>query len=158
MWLEADNRSHMFDHDDGLFATALRDELKTEFAPLEELQREQSRRLRALVARAAQFVPLYRRRYAELRSGLPAVGGSEDLWRLPAIDKQDLLQAAPYGHVDEREDTARLIRRTTSGSLGPALSLYAAHTETIVHSALLWSGWMSRVSASDRLCCLSAPQ
>ena len=135
----------------------MRDELKADFAPLEDLQRQQLGRLRALVARAVQFVPLYRQKYAESGHDLPALGGSEDLWRLPAIDKQDLLRAAPYGHVDEREDTSRLIRRTTSGSLGPALSLYAARTEAIVHSALLWSGWMSRVSASDRLCCLSAP-
>jgi phenylacetate-CoA ligase len=145
-------------NDDGLFSTTLRDELQAAFAPLEQLQQVQLRRLQTLLNRAVQFVPLYRERYGEHRDWLADISNVEMLWRLPAITKQDLLAAAPFGHVDEREEATQLVRRTTSGSLGPALSLYAARNETIIHSALLWSGWMSRVSSSDRLCCLSAPQ
>jgi phenylacetate-coenzyme A ligase PaaK-like adenylate-forming protein len=146
------------DDDTGLFATTLRDELKAARLPLEALEQQQMRRLRSLLARATQFVPLYREKYAGQRDWLPRISSADDLWRLPALTKNELLNAGPERCVDERERLPELYRRSTSGSLGPALALYAAGTEAVIHTALLWSGWMERVTRDDRLFCMTAPQ
>jgi len=145
------------DDDTGLFATTLREELKAERLPLEALEQLQVRRLRSLLARATRFVPLYREKYAAHREWLPQLTSANDLWRLPALTKDELLAAGPTHCVDERERLPELFRRMTSGSLGAALSLYTAGTESMIHTALLWSGWMERVTSDDRLFCMTAP-
>jgi len=144
-------------HADGLFVTTLQDELRAAFFPAAQLQEVQARRLQSLLERAARFVPLYREHYRDQRSWLATLRGADDLWHLPAVGKDDFLRFGPAGYVDEREELARLIRRTTSGSLGRALELYATAAEAMIHSALLWSGWMAHVTAADRLFCLAAP-
>ncbi len=149
----------MLRHDDtGLFATTLRNELLAARLPLHTLEQQHARRLRSLLARATQFVPLYRQKYAAQRDWLPRISSADDLWRLPALTKDELLNAGPERCVDERERLADLYRRSTSGSLGPALALYASGTEAVIHTALLWSGWMERVTGEDRLFCMTAPQ
>jgi phenylacetate-CoA ligase len=144
--------------DTGLFATTLRDELKAARLPLASLEQQHARRLRSLLARAAQFVPLYREKYAAHRDWLSRISSADDLWRLPALTKNELLSAGPERCVDERERLSELYRRSTSGSLGPALTLYAAGTEAVIHTALLWSGWMERITREDRLFGMTAPQ
>jgi phenylacetate-CoA ligase len=146
------------EEDTGLFATTLRDELKAARLPLEALAQHQVRRLRSLLARATRYVPLYREKYAGQRDWLPRISSADDLWRLPALTKDELLSAGPERCVDERERLSELFRRSTSGSLGPALGLYAAGTEAVIHTALFWSGWMERVTRADRLFCMTAPQ
>jgi len=146
------------DDDTGLFATTLRDELKAAKLPLASLEQQLVRRLRSLLARATQVVPLYREKYAGQRDWLPRISSAEDLWRLPALTKDELLSAGPERCVDEREHLSDLFRRSTSGSLGPALALYAAGTEAVIHTALLWGGWMERITRDDRLFCMTAPQ
>jgi phenylacetate-CoA ligase len=145
------------DDDTGLFATTLREELKAARLPLEALEQIQVRRLRSLLARATQFVPLYREKYAAHHEWLPQLASANDLWRLPALTKDELLNAGAARCVDEREQLPELFRRMTSGSLGPALTLYTAGTESMIQTALLWSGWMERVTGDDRLFCMTAP-
>jgi phenylacetate-coenzyme A ligase PaaK-like adenylate-forming protein len=142
---------------DGLFLTTLRDDLRAARFPADQLQALQLRRLRTLLARAAQFVPLYRDRYRDHRDLVANLREPDDLWRLPAVSKEDYLRRGPSGYVDEREDLARLIRRTTSGSLGQALNLYATPSEATIHAALTWTGWMGQAAPNDRLFCMAAP-
>src|SRR5262245_21490825 len=137
-------------HNSDLFAATLQEERDADLLTPEQVQSLQLRRLRLVVARAMEFVPLYRVKYAAHRDWLHTLTRPDDLWSLPSSSKEDLLRAAPFGHVDDREEPALLSRRTTSGSLGPALSFYASPTETMIHTALLWTGWMGRVSPSDR--------
>src|SRR5215471_19718680 len=125
------------DDDTGIFATTLRDELKAARLPLESLKQQQVRRLRSLLTRATQYVPLYREKYAAQRDWLPRISSVDDLWRLPALTKSELLSAGPERCIDERERLSELFRRTTSGSLGPALNLYSAATESMIQTALL---------------------
>lgn len=106
---------------------------------------------------ASRFVPLYRDRYRAHVEVLRNLRGPDDLWRLPAVSKEDYVRLGPAGYVDEREERPRLVCRTTSGSLGRALDLFATPAEATVHSALLWSGWMGRVTKEDRMLCLAAP-
>ena len=146
------------DDDNGIFATTLREELKAAWLPLEALQQQQVRRLRSLLVRATQFVPLYREKYVAQRDWLPRISTTDDLWRLPALTKNELLSAGPERCVDERERLSELYRRTTSGSLGPALHLFSAGTESMMQTALLWSGWTERLTRDDRLFCMTAPQ
>lgn len=146
------------DADDDLFRTTLGDELRAAFLPLGQLQELQRRRLRTLLDRAVQFVPLYRDLYRSHRDVLHGLKGPDDLWKLPAVSKEDYLRVGSAGYVDEREEPARLVHRTTSGSQGRALDLYASPAEARIHVALLWAGWMSQLSASDRLLFLAAPQ
>src|SRR5262245_59360860 len=100
-------------HNSDLFAATLQEERDADLLTLEQLQSLQLRRLRMVVARAMEFVPLYTEKYAAHRDWLDTLTGPDDLWNLPSISKEDLLRAAPFGHVDDREEPALLSRRTT---------------------------------------------
>ncbi len=142
---------------DGVFLTTLQDELRSAFLPANQLHELQLRRLRSLLDRAARFVPFYRDRYRDHLSWLPGLSGPDDLWRLPAVNKDDYLSAGPNSYVDQRQELVQLIRQSTSGSLGHVLNLYATPMESMIHSALLWAGWMGQATAGDRLFCMAAP-
>ncbi len=142
---------------DGLFLTTLRDEGHAAFMAAPALHELQSRRLRTLLDRAARFVPLYREKYRAYSHVLSALESANDLWRLPAVCKEDFVNIGPTGYVDERHALPQLVRQTTSGSLGQALELFATPIEATIHSALLWDGWMGQVTTSDRLFCMAAP-
>lgn len=139
---------------DGLFLTTLRDEAAADWLPAPSLRALQDRRLRTLLDRTRRFVPFYRDLHGA-RLDKPAT--ADDLWQLPAVRKDDLLRAGARAYVDEREDAERLVRQTSSGSLGAALDLYASPAEAQLHAALLWTGWMAHVTIADRLFCLAVP-
>ncbi len=148
----------MLRDDTGLFATTLREALQASWLPLETLRQHQVRQLRTILLRATEFVPLYREKYAAHRDWLQRLSSADDLWQLPSLTKDELLAGGPARCIDEREEVSELFRRTTSGSLGPALNLYSASIEAQIQSALFWSAWMERVTRADRLFCLAAPQ
>ena len=127
---------------EGVFLTTLQDELRTASLPANELHDLQLRRLRTLLDRATRFVPFYRDCYSDHLSWLPDLRGPDDLWRRRHVNKEDYLSAGPNSCVDERQELNQLIRRSTSGSLGHALNLYATPMEAMIHSAMLWAGWM----------------
>ena len=62
-----------------------------------ELERIQTERLRACVARVAAHVPFYRARLAEAGISASDIGSLGDLARLPLTTKQDLRDHYPYG-------------------------------------------------------------
>src|SRR6185369_15564754 len=79
-------------------------------------------------------------------------------WRLPSVDKGDFLDAGPIRYVDERQDIGCLPVRTTSGSLGRALPIYATPEEEVRLSASLWSAWVGHgITDRDRLFMMAAP-
>jgi phenylacetate-CoA ligase len=87
---------------------------------LETMAREQLRalqleRLRALVARVKEHVPLYRKRLAGVEP--EAIGSLDDLRRLPFTRKDDLRETYPFGLLAvPREDVVRI--HASSGTTG----------------------------------------
>jgi phenylacetate-CoA ligase len=86
-----------------------------ESADREALDRLQLERLRAVVARCAERVPLYRRRLpARIQSGL---GTIDDIVELPFTTQDDLREAYPFGML--AVDRAELVRvHASSGTRG----------------------------------------
>ncbi|MBY0522284.1 MAG: tetratricopeptide repeat protein [Gemmataceae bacterium] len=141
-----------------LFQQALNRFLAAERLPEEEVQRVQAKQLQTLLHHAVRHVPFYRELYQRHGVQVETIKGADDLWRLPAFGKEDLLRGQERDYVDERQDLTKLVRRRTSGSLGHALSMFATLDEAITQQAALWAGWVGRgVQPGDRLLMLSAP-
>src|SRR4051812_47039859 len=99
------------------------------FAP--ELRRIQNTKIRELLQDTVENVPLYRDLYRKHGVSIEAITDGDDLWRLPSVTKGDYLDAGPIRYVDERLDICELRTRTTSGSLGRALTIYATAEEAV---------------------------
>lgn len=68
-----------------------------ECMPREELEQLQLERLQATLYRVGTHVPMYRRRFEEIRLDYDAITSLDDLRRLPFTVKDDLRQNYPYG-------------------------------------------------------------
>ena len=80
-----------------------------------QLRALQLERLRALVARVKEHVPLYRKRLAGVEP--EAIGSLDDLRRLPFTRKDDLRETYPFGLLAvPREDVVRI--HASSGTTG----------------------------------------
>ena len=99
-------------------------EPELEQLPREDLATLQLERLRALVARSKQRVPLYRARLADVAPG--DIGSLDDLRNLPFTRKDDLRDTYPLGMLAvRRESLARI--HASSGTTGkPTVVAYTA--------------------------------
>ena len=70
---------------------------KPDFMPRAELREVQSARLREMVGRAYENVPLYRQRMDELHATPSSIRGIDDIVRLPMTIKTDLRDTYPLG-------------------------------------------------------------
>jgi phenylacetate-CoA ligase len=70
---------------------------QAEALPRDELERLQTKRLRACVERVANSVPFYRERLAQSGVSAADIRSTKDLARLPFTTKQDLRDHYPYG-------------------------------------------------------------
>jgi phenylacetate-CoA ligase len=141
-----------------LFSSALQHFAGTQYLSEPALRRLQNSKLRALLQHAVKNVPFYRDLYRTHNVSVDSITTSEDLWRLPAVTKNDYLEVSPTGYVDERRDLAELSSRSTSGSLGRALTIYATPEELVRLRANMWSVWLGLgIAHHDRLFMMAAP-
>ena len=143
----------------------LRELESTQWWSAAQLHELQSRRLQALVRRAAAQVPYYRRVFAEAGVRPESIQTPEDLARLPLLDKPAIRAA---GDDLLAQDHGRVGKASTSGSTGDPLKFWLGN-ERVSHDvaakwrATRWWGvdigdrelvvWASPIEASaqDRL-------
>ena len=113
-----------------------------DFLPRRELERLQLGRLRSVVARAYERVPLFRRRMEERGLAPDALRALEDLGRLPFTVKADLRDTYPFGlFASPMEEIVRL--HASSGTTGKPIVV--AYTERDVE---IWASVMVRSFAA----------
>ncbi len=112
-----------------------------ETRPRPDLERLQSERLSALVARVAAAVPLYRDKFAAAGLEPASVRGLEDLGRIPFTVKDDLRSAYPYGmFAVPRHEIVRV--HASSGTTGQ-VTVVGYTAEDIS----MWADMMARTLA-----------
>jgi phenylacetate-CoA ligase len=90
-------------------------EPELETLPADQLRALQVERLRALISRVKDRVPLYRDRLADVEPG--DIASLDDLWRLPFTRKDDLRDTYPFGmFAVPREEIVRI--HASSGTTG----------------------------------------
>jgi len=107
----------------------LRELERTQWLPRDQLLAHQSRRLRALVERAAKHVPYYREMFQRRGIEPASIREAADLLRLPLLDKAAVRAA---GARLRAEDAGALTKASTSGSTGEALQFWLGK-ERIAH-------------------------
>jgi phenylacetate-CoA ligase len=113
-----------------------------DFLPRRELEALQLARLRAVVGRAFERVPLFRRRMEEKGLGPDAVKTLADVARLPFTVKTDLRDTYPFGlFASPMEEIVRL--HASSGTTGKPIVV--AYTE---HDLQVWASVMVRSFAA----------
>jgi phenylacetate-CoA ligase len=113
-----------------------------DFLPRRELERVQLGRLKAVVARAFERVPLFRRRMEERSLSSSSVQSLGDLARLPFTVKTDLRDTYPFGlFASPMEEIVRL--HASSGTTGKPIVV--AYTQGDVE---IWTSAMVRAFAS----------
>jgi phenylacetate-CoA ligase len=101
------------------------------------LRKTPCRRLRVLsglIRHAARDVPFYAEIYREAGVRSEEVGSLEDLGRLPIARRERLLAAR---HLRCGADPERLVKRSTCGSTGEPLTVYASPIEAFFRKAAL---------------------
>jgi len=78
-------------------ATAFHPDSALDYLPLEKLRELQLQRLRAMVSRAYERVPLFRQRMKKRNLTPEALQSLEDLAKLPFTEKNDLRETYPFG-------------------------------------------------------------
>jgi phenylacetate-CoA ligase len=115
------------------------------FSP-EEIRALQNEKLRALVAHAYETVPLYREFMDEKKLTPHDIRTTDDLEKLPVIDKQVLKRNTPHKTVSDRYRVEDLLERHTSGSTGNPFLFYMSRQEKCLKRAEVarvwrWGGW-----------------
>ena len=92
-------------------------EPEIECASRETLREIQSQRLRDMVKRCYENVPLYKKRFDEIGLKPEDIQSIDDLTKLPFTTKQDLRDTYPFGLIAvPRDDLARV--HASSGTTG----------------------------------------
>ena len=113
----------------------LRELERSQWLPRERLLELQSRRLQALVARAAARVPYYRDLFRMHGIDPASIRTAADLPRLPLLDKPAIRAAGVKLRAD---DAGALTRITTSGSTGDPLALWLGGERVTHDVAAKW--------------------
>lgn len=143
---------------DELFQLACQHFTTVQFSSAAELQRLQTTKLRNILRHVVDHIPLYRDLYREHGVSIGEIARADDLWRLPAVEKRDYLEAGPERYVDSRHDLTRLYTKSTSGSLGKSLMIFTSRDEGTRMRANLWSAWLGLgIAPEDRLFMMAAP-
>jgi phenylacetate-CoA ligase len=113
-----------------------------DYLPRAQLRDVQLQRLRAIVSRAYERVPLFRSRMEERGLSPASIRGLEDLGRLPFTVKHDLRDTYPFGlFASPMEEVVRL--HASSGTTGKPIVV--AYTEA---DLAVWSEVMVRSFAA----------
>lgn len=110
------------------------------------LSSTQQRKLRRLLAEAANHVPFYRRSWERLELSAGELTDPAVLVRLPVLAKAELAATPAAERVSERFDPGRLVEESTTGSTGRPFSLcidaaYRRRRNLRFMRALLAAGW-----------------
>jgi phenylacetate-CoA ligase len=100
--------------------------LHNERKPLGELKDIQNVKLRRLIYHAYHHVPFYRDRFKKINLSPEDIQTTDDLYKIPIIDKMDFHKSNPADIVDHRiKNVKALVNLHTSGSSGQPLAFYA---------------------------------
>ncbi len=101
----------------------LRGQRRYAFRPLEAIRRDQTRRVRNIVAHAYRHVPYYRETMMRLGLTPQDFQAAEDLAKLPILEREQL-QRDPERFVSDARPRERYLRLHTSGSSGRPVVVY----------------------------------
>jgi phenylacetate-CoA ligase len=118
---------------------------RTQYDPPEVIRERQLAAVRGLVRHAAETVPFYRDRWANLGLGPDAIRTLDDLRRFPVLSKADLRTHASRLRSSAYDQRA-VISKTTSGSTGVPLTVVVdagamAWKRACTIRSDQWSGW-----------------
>jgi phenylacetate-CoA ligase len=103
-------------------SVALRRELeRTQWLSAQQLQVQQTQRLKSFLARVGSSVPYYRDLFAQRGLDPARVAGVEDLQRLPLLTKATIRE---HTEAMKADGATRLVRFNTGGSSGDPLVFY----------------------------------
>lgn len=119
----------------------LRELEESQWWPLERLRALQNQKLRRLIAHVYQHVPFYHE-LMERRGLTPAdIQTTDDLVRLPIVDKPVLIRNFPDGLRDYSIPQRELIQATSSGSTGERLVYWTTKQQKAKKWAGLFRWW-----------------
>ncbi len=106
----------------------------------------QDEKLRGIVAHAYETVPFYRELMDERKLTPQDIRTTDDLQKLPVVNKAMMKAVTPQKTVSAAYDVKRLLPRKTSGSTGEPFYFYVSKQEKIMKRAALarfwrWGGW-----------------
>lgn len=104
---------------------------------LRKTDRDVLRALRFIVSDAAEHVPFYRVAFSRAGVGPEALRRVEDLRRFPITDKRALFASGETLHLREGANERSLDRRSTSGTQGRPLTVYANRSEALFRKVTL---------------------
>lgn len=116
-------------------------ELKlSEWRSRHELLDAQNKKLRSLIAYAAEHVPFYRRYFHESGISPEEIQTQEDLEHLPIVTKQ-MIRANPEDFLSDLHKTYGSRQVSTSGSTGDSFSFRVGKDSRSAIFSLMWHAW-----------------
>jgi phenylacetate-CoA ligase len=97
-------------------------EARFPFRPLAEIERAQTRRLRATIEHAHEHVPFYREAMHRLGLTTDDIATADDIGRLPLIDREQV-QRDPEYFLSQAEPPESYVELRSGGSTGDPLSI-----------------------------------
>lgn len=95
------------------------------------------RALRSITSDAARHVPFYQDTFSRAGVRLDDLRSREDLQRYPTADKKVLLASGRDGCLRAGAEEQTLVRRTTTGTHGTPITVFAGHSEALFRKAAL---------------------
>ncbi|MCK5246421.1 hypothetical protein KAR02_05955, partial [Candidatus Bipolaricaulota bacterium] len=99
--------------------------------------KDRLRALRFIVSDAARNVPYYQNMFLRAGVRLRDLRSMEDLQRFPIADKRALLASGERGYLRTGAEERTLNRRSTTGSRGTPITVFANRRETLFRKATL---------------------
>lgn len=112
---------------------------KSENWTLEELEAYQLKQLKELLEFANEYAPYYKKHFKKFDVNISEITSLEDLKKVPAISKKELLQHTNEIHT--QHTFKKLIRATTSGSTGESLVFNREEAADSFNRAAIFRGY-----------------
>jgi phenylacetate-CoA ligase len=119
------------------FARAFDELRQTQWFSPEKIYHYQTKRLRALVKRAYETVPFYRKHFNENGVRPEDIKELSDISRLPLLTREDV-RAAGDSLISSKFSKRKLVHGHTSGTTGSPLSFYWDKNTCIYNNAIDW--------------------
>lgn len=124
----------------------------------DELRAMQNRKLRAIVRHAYDRVPYYRELFDSVGLSPADIASTEDLWKIPITEKEQLRAAVPEKAVTKGTDLSSCSRIRTCGSMGKPFDTFVTEQEKWMRRML---GFRRQLDVGmrpwDRLCIIRNP-
>ena len=119
---------------------------RTQWLPRAELEQFQLRRLRRLVAHAADHVGYWRELFETAGVSADDMRGLDDLRRIPILTKSALRENIYFDLVSDSSEKRKITKVTTSGNTGEPLSVFVDPLQRDLRWASAmryreWAGW-----------------